>query len=97
MKYYISNSCTNGNSSGFGISNLAIYQKEEAMAKYTTTIDEETRQRILALPRGVHFSDFIRKAISVFIEKLEQDINLKPEDFIITRTERKDASDKKRT
>ncbi|MFH1026199.1 MAG: hypothetical protein V1764_05915 [Nitrospirota bacterium] len=67
------------------------------MAKYTTTIDEETRQRILALPRGVHFSDFIRKAIAVFIEEIEKDTHLKPDNFIITRTARKDVSDKKRT
>jgi hypothetical protein len=66
------------------------------MAKYTTTIDEDTRQRILALPRGVKFSVFMRKAITVFIEELERDPELQPENFIISRTERKDVSDKKR-
>jgi hypothetical protein len=66
------------------------------MAKYTTKIDEDTRQRILALPRGVAFSAFMRKAIIVFVEELEKDPDLKPENFIITRTARKDVSDKKR-
>ena len=41
------------------------------MAKYTATIDEDTRQRIHALPRNLHFSDFIRKAITIFVEELE--------------------------
>jgi hypothetical protein len=66
------------------------------MAKYTATIDEDTRQRILALPKGVHFSAFMRKAISVFVEELEKDPGLEPENFIITRTARKDVSDRKR-
>jgi len=66
------------------------------MAKYTTKIDEDTRQRILALPRGVKFSAFMRKAIIIFVEELEKDPDLKPENFIITRTARKDVSDKKR-
>jgi hypothetical protein len=66
------------------------------MAKYTATIDEDTRQRILALPKGIHFSAFIRKAITTFVEELEKDPDLKPENFIITRTARKDASDRKR-
>ena len=66
------------------------------MAKYTATIDEDTRQRILALPKGVHFSAFMRKAISVFVEELEKDPDLQPENFIITVTPRKDASDRKR-
>jgi len=66
------------------------------MAKYTTTIDEDTRQRILSLPRGVKFSSFMRKAITVFIEELEKDPELRPENFIITRTGKKDVSDKKR-
>jgi len=66
------------------------------MAKYTTKIDEDTRQRILALPRGVKFSAFMRKAIIVFVEELEKDPDLKPENFIITHTARKDVSDKKR-
>jgi hypothetical protein len=62
------------------------------MAKYTATIDEDTRQRILALPRGVNFSAFMRKAINVFVEELEKDPDLLPENFIITRTSRKDVS-----
>jgi len=66
------------------------------MAKYTTKIDEDTRQRILALPKGVKFSSFMRKAIIVFVEELEKDPDLKPENFIITRIARKDVSDKKR-
>jgi hypothetical protein len=66
------------------------------MAKYTATIDEDTRQRILALPKGVYFSAFMKKAISVFLEELEKDPDLEPENFIITRTARKDASDRKR-
>ena len=66
------------------------------MAKYTATIDEDTRQRILALPKGVHFSAFMRKAITIFVEELEKDPALQPENFIITRTERKDISDRKR-
>lgn len=60
------------------------------MAKYTATIDEDTRQRILALPRGIHFSAFMRKAITVFVEELEKDPDLGPEDFIIARADRKD-------
>jgi hypothetical protein len=66
------------------------------MAKYTATIDEDTRQRILALPKGIHFSAFMRKAISVFVEELENDPDLQPEKFIITRTARKDVSDRKK-
>jgi hypothetical protein len=66
------------------------------MAKYTAPIDEDTRQRILALPKGVHFSAFMRKAITVFVEELEKNPDLLPENFIITSTARKDASDRKR-
>ncbi|MDA8090414.1 MAG: hypothetical protein M0Z61_09380 [Nitrospiraceae bacterium] len=66
------------------------------MAKYTAPIDEDTRQRILALPRQIHFSAFMRKAIAAFVEELEKDPELEPENFIITCTARKDASDKKR-
>lgn len=66
------------------------------MAKYTATIDEDTRQRIHALPRGVHFSAFMRKAITVFVDELEKNPDLKPENFIITHTARKDTSDRKR-
>ena len=67
------------------------------MAKYSATIDENTRQRILALPRNIHFSAFMRKAIISFVEELEKDPDLEPENFIITCTARKDASDKKRS
>lgn len=66
------------------------------MAKYTATIDEDTRQRILALPGRVHFSAFMRKAISTFVEELEKNPNLLPENFIITHSVRKDVSHKKR-
>ena len=51
-------------------------------------IDEDTRQRILALPGNVHFSDFMRKAITIFVEELD----LLPENFIVTRTARKDKA-----
>ncbi|MDA8172166.1 MAG: hypothetical protein M0033_07765 [Nitrospiraceae bacterium] len=66
------------------------------MAKYTATIDEDTRQRIHALPGHVHFSAFMRKAITNFVEELEKNPDLSPENFIITCTARKDVSDKKR-
>ncbi len=66
------------------------------MAKYTATIDEDTRQRILALPGHVHFSAFMRKAITVFVAELEKNPDLEPENFIITHTARIDRSDKKR-
>ncbi|MFI5293828.1 MAG: hypothetical protein ACHQ0Y_02245 [Thermodesulfovibrionales bacterium] len=66
------------------------------MAKYTAPIDEDTRQRILALPGRVHFSDFMKKAITIFVEELEKDPDLRPENFIITHTARKDTADKKR-
>lgn len=65
-----------------------IILQGEAMAKYTATIDEDTRQRILALPRKVKFSAFMRKAITVFVEELEKDPDLEPEDFVITCTVR---------
>ena len=67
------------------------------MAKYTAKIDEDTRQRILALPRSVKFSAFMRKAMIVFVDELEKDPDLQPENFIITRTARKDVSDRKKT
>ncbi len=66
------------------------------MAKYTATIDENTRQRIHALPRAAHFSAFMRKAIMVFVEELEKDPELEPGDFVIARTARNNASDEKR-
>ncbi len=66
------------------------------MAKYTATIDEETRQRIHALPRHVNFSAFMRKAIAVFVEELEQNPDLRPENFVITHSARKDSSVKTR-
>jgi len=64
------------------------------MAKYTTTISEDTRQRIHALPRKLHFSGFIRKAINIFVEELEKNPELEPGNFIITVSARKDTSDK---
>lgn len=75
---------------------IAVAGQGEEMAKYTAPIDEDTRQRILALPGGTKFSAFMRKAIEVFVEELEKNPDLKPENFIITVTARKDASDKKR-
>ena len=66
------------------------------MAKYTAAIDEATRQRILALPKGIHFSAFMRKAITAFVEELEKDPTLEPENFVITITERKDISGRKK-
>ncbi len=66
------------------------------MAKYTATIDEDTRQRIHALPRNIHFSAFIRKAITVFVEELEKNPELGPSNFIITVSARRDPSDKKK-
>jgi putative N6-adenine-specific DNA methylase len=61
------------------------------MAKYTATIDEDTRRRILALPKGIHFSAFMRKAMMVFVEELEKNPNPETGDFIIARTPRKNA------
>jgi hypothetical protein len=43
-----------------------------------------------------HFSAFMKKAITVFVVELEKDPDLRPENFIITRTARKDTADKKR-
>ncbi len=54
------------------------------MAKYTTTISEDTRQRIHALPRELRFSGFIRKAINIFVEELEKNPDLEPKNFVIT-------------
>ena len=66
------------------------------MAKYTASIDENTRQRILALPKGVHFSAFMRRAIAVFVEELEKDPGLEPEDFTISRSSGSGVPDKRR-
>jgi hypothetical protein len=66
------------------------------MAKYTASIDEETRQRIHALPRRVKFATFMRKAISVFVEELEKDPELLPENFIISVTAGKDVSERRK-
>lgn len=60
------------------------------MAKYTAPIDEDLRQRILSLPKGVKFANFMKKAIEVFVEELEKDPELEPENFIITVSARKD-------
>jgi hypothetical protein len=65
------------------------------MAKYTATIGEDTRQRIMALPRGVKFGQYMEKAINVFAEELEKNPDLLPENFIISVTQRKDTSAKK--
>jgi len=64
------------------------------MAKYTATISEDTRQRIHALPRNLHFSSFMRKAITIFVEELEKNPELEPGNFMITVSARKDTSDK---
>jgi len=66
------------------------------MAKYTASIDEETRQRIQALPGRVHFADYMRKAIAIFVEELEKNPDLRPENFLITQTARKDPADRKK-
>lgn len=66
------------------------------MAKYTATIDEDTRQRILALPRRIHFSAFMRKAIISFVDGLEKDPELTPDNFVISCTARKDSSGTKK-
>ena len=66
------------------------------MAKYTAPIDEDTRQRIHELPSKVKFSAFMRKAIEIFVQELEKDPELLPENFVITVTARKDVSYKKK-
>ncbi|MBI5635073.1 MAG: hypothetical protein HZA15_16515 [Nitrospirae bacterium] len=66
------------------------------MAKYTASIDEETRQRIHALPGRVHFADYMKKAISIFVEELEKNPDLGPENFIITASARKDKTYKEK-
>ena len=66
------------------------------MAKYTASIDEDTRQKIQALPGRVNFSAFMRKAITIFVEELEKNPDLGPGNFIITVSARKDPSDRKR-
>ena len=66
------------------------------MAKFTTTISEDTRQRIQALQRKKSISDFVRKAINIFVEELEKNPELEPGNFLITVSARKDPSDKYR-
>jgi len=66
------------------------------MAKFTTTISEDTRQRIHALQRKKSISDFMRKAINIFVEELENNPGLEPENFIITVSARKDKTYKYR-
>ena len=66
------------------------------MAKYTAPISEDIRQRILALPRGVKFPAFMERAITLFVEELEKDPELTPEDFMLARTERKATAGKKK-
>jgi hypothetical protein len=46
-------------------------------------------------PKRIHFSAFMRKAITIFVEELEKNPALRPEDFIITQTAQKDTADKK--
>lgn len=55
------------------------------MAKYTSRISEDNRQRILALPGGVKFNAFVDKAIQAFLVELEKDPGLTPDDFTITK------------
>lgn len=62
------------------------------MAKFTTTISEDTRQRIHALPRNLRFSDYVRKAINIFVEELEKNPELEPGNFKITVSDLKDTS-----
>lgn len=65
------------------------------MAKYTAPISETMRQRILALPRGIKFSTFMERAIALFVEELEKNPELTPEDFVLTKTGRKTTGTKK--
>ena len=73
-----------------------FHRKGADMAKYTASIDEDTRQRILSLPKGVHFSAFMRRAIIALVEELEKDPDLEPDDFIISRSGLKDGPDRAR-
>ncbi|HAM51451.1 MAG TPA: hypothetical protein DCP92_12465 [Nitrospiraceae bacterium] len=66
------------------------------MAKYMATIDEDTRQRIQALPGHISLLVFMRKALTVFVEELEENPDFRPKDFIITPTARQGAANKKR-
>ncbi|MBI5848659.1 MAG: hypothetical protein HZB31_12075 [Nitrospirae bacterium] len=66
------------------------------MAKYTASIDEETRQRIQALPGRVHFADYMKKAIAIFVEELEKNPDLGPENFTVTVSVRKDKTYKEK-
>ncbi len=38
----------------------------------------------------------MQKAITIFVEELEKNPDLRPENFMITQTDRKDPADKKR-
>ncbi len=66
------------------------------MAKYTAPISEDIRQRILALPRGVKFPAFMERAITLFVEELEKNPELTPEDFVLARTDHKANPGKKK-
>ena len=68
---------------------------ETVIAKYATTIDEDTLHRILALPGRISSSAFMRKAVTIFVEKLEKNLDPQPGNFIITHTARKETADKK--
>jgi len=73
---------------------IPIQKRRIYMAKYTASIDEGTRQRIHALPGRIHFADYMRKAISIFVEELEKNPDLGPENFIITVSAKKDTTRK---
>lgn len=64
------------------------------MAKYTAPISETLRQRIHLLPTGVKFANFMEKAIETFVEELEKNPDLTPDNFVITVTAGKDRSRK---
>ena len=74
---------------------FAVYA-DITMAKYTAPISETMRQRVLALPRGVKFSAFMERAIILFVEELEKNPELTPEDFVLARSNRKSTSNRKR-
>lgn len=65
------------------------------MAKYTAPISEKLRQRILGLPRGVKFGDFMEKAMLTFVAELEKNPDLTPDNFSITMIDRKDGAKQK--
>jgi ABC-type multidrug transport system ATPase subunit len=48
---------------------LLLAPLENLINRFGRSFDEDTRQRILALPKGVHFSAFMRKAITIFVRR----------------------------